>query len=102
MYAVMIVHPMRPGVLGSERERVLEASRPWQDFLSRQPGFREFLILGNAADDEMVAVSVWDSAEHFQAAFAQPDRDAAAAQLMPLFAAATAPRFYDVLANERR
>lgn len=101
MYAVMIVHPMQPGVLGSERERVLEASRPWQDFLSRQPGFREFLVLGNAAEDEMVAISLWDSAEDFQAVFAQPDRDAAAAQLMLLFTGPTAPKFYDVLAAER-
>ena len=102
MYAAMIVHPMQPGVLSSERDRVLAASRPWQDFLSRQPGFREFLILGDAAQDELVAVSVWDSEADFQAAFAQPDRDAAAAQLLPLFARPTAPRFFDVLAAERR
>ena len=102
MYAAMIVHPMQPGVLGSERERVLEASRPWQDFLRRQAGFRELLILGDVARDEMVAVSLWDDEGAFRAAFAQPDHDSAAAQLMPLFAAPTAPRFYEVLAAERR
>ena len=102
MYAAMIVHPMQPGLLGTERERVLEASRPWQDFLTRQPGFREFLILADAARDEMVAVSFWDSVADSRAAFAQPDRDATASELMPLFAGFSPPTFFDVIATERR
>ena len=51
MYAVMIVHPLQPGLLASERERVLDANRPWQEFLSRQAGFQEYLVLAEPSTD---------------------------------------------------
>ena len=101
MYAVMIVHPLRAGLLAAERERVLEASRPWQEFLSRQTGFREYLVLGDPAADKLVALTLWESEDHFRAALDHPERATAGALLMSLFAAPATPVVYEVLAYER-
>ena len=101
MYAVMIVHPLRAGVLTAERERVLEASRPWQEFLSRQAGFREYLVLGDPTGDRLVALTLWEREEHFRAALDHPESATAGARLMSLFAAPATPVSYEVLAHER-
>ena len=101
MFAVMIAHPMRPGLLGAGRAEFDAASRPWHAFLRAQPGFREYLVLGDPAADRMVALSLWESEDHFRAAFAHPDLGPASAPLMALAAAPAAPETFEVLAQER-
>ena len=100
MYAILIVHPLQPGLLATERPRVLAASNPWQAFLSRQPGFREYLVLADPTTDRMVALTIWESEGDFLAALNHPDREAAGAALLALFAAPSAPETFEVLAHE--
>jgi heme-degrading monooxygenase HmoA len=98
----MIQHDMQPGALADRRAEFEEASRPWHAFLRAHAGFRQFLVLGDAGADRMVAISLWESEADFQAVFANPAARAASAALMVMAAGPAPLETFEVLAREQR
>jgi heme-degrading monooxygenase HmoA len=100
MYAVVVYHETQPGLLKGDTAALDRATETWIAYLARQPGFVEFISLGNAGADRVVAVSLWESAEHFQRVLADPASETARAAFGDAFVSLT-PEFLDVRAHRR-
>ena len=100
MFAVVVYHQTTTGLLNDASPALDQASRAWIDYLASRPGFVEFLSLGNAGADRVVAVSLWASEADFRTGVADPASNAARAGFAGLFTSLT-PEFMNVLEYRR-
>ena len=100
MFAAIVTHAVKPGILDGDRSALDRANAAWIEYCASRPGFVEFVTLANRSD-RVIAVSLWESEAAFKAAIADPASQAARAGFAGMFAGLT-PEFLDVTAYRRR